>query len=72
MFWILRLLLIVLLFVWISGQVRKPGGPLGRRIVRAMNMSHSAMTDRGLQQVVIPNNGAASCLHHQMGRDSRS
>src|SRR5512137_1301177 len=58
MFWILRLALLIFLFVWVSRQVRNPNGPLGRRIVRAMNMSHSAMTDWGLQQVTIPKNAA--------------
>jgi ubiquinone/menaquinone biosynthesis C-methylase UbiE len=56
MFWILRLVLLILLFAWVSRQVRNPSGPLGRRVVRAMNMSHSAMTDWGLQQITIPKN----------------
>jgi ubiquinone/menaquinone biosynthesis C-methylase UbiE len=46
--------LLILLFVWVSGQVRKPSGPLGRRLVRAMNLGHSTMTDWGLQQVMVP------------------
>ena len=58
MFWILRLVLLILLFAWVSRQVRSPSGPLGRGVVRAMNMSHSAMTDWGLQQVMIPKNAA--------------
>jgi ubiquinone/menaquinone biosynthesis C-methylase UbiE len=56
MFWVLRLVLLILLFAWVSRQVRNPSGPLGRRVVRAMNMSHSAMTDWGLQQITIPKN----------------
>ncbi len=58
MFWILRLALLILLFAWVSRQVRKPSGPLGRRVVRAMNLSHSTMTDWGLQQVTVPKNAA--------------
>ena len=58
MFWILRLVLLIVLFAWVSRQVRNPSGLLGRRVVRAMNMSHSAMTDWGLQQVMIPKNAA--------------
>lgn len=58
MLWILRLVLLILLFTWVSRQVRNPSGPLGRRVVRTMNMSHSAMTDWGLQQVMIPKNAA--------------
>jgi ubiquinone/menaquinone biosynthesis C-methylase UbiE len=54
MFWILRLVLLILLFAWVSQQVRKPSGSLGRRVVRAMNLSHSAMTDWGLRQVTVP------------------
>ena len=57
MFWI-RLLLFIVLAAWVFRQVRKPSGALGRRIVRAMNMSHSAMTDWGLQQMTIPKNAA--------------
>jgi ubiquinone/menaquinone biosynthesis C-methylase UbiE len=58
MFWILRLVLLILLFAWVARQVRNPSGLLGKRVVRAMNMSHSAMTDWGLQQVMIPKNAA--------------
>lgn len=58
MSWILRLALLILLFAWVSRQVRNPSGPLGRRLVRAMNMSHSAMTDWGLQQVTVQKNAA--------------
>jgi ubiquinone/menaquinone biosynthesis C-methylase UbiE len=56
MYWILRLVLLILLIAWVSQQVRKPSGSLGRRIVRAMNQSHSTMTDWGLQQVMVPKN----------------
>ena len=58
MYWILRLVLLILLIAWMSQQVRKPSGSLGRRIVRAMNVSHSTMTDWGLQQVMVPKNAA--------------
>lgn len=50
----LRVGVSVLLIVWIFRQVRKPSGPLGRRVVRAMNLSHSKMTQWGLQQVSVP------------------
>jgi len=58
MFWILRLAISILLIVWVFRQVRKPSGPLGRRVVRAMNLSHSKMTDWALQQLTVPNNAA--------------
>jgi hypothetical protein len=58
MFWILRLAVLILLIVWVFRQVRKPSGPLGRRVVRAMNLSHSKMTDWGLQQLAVPKNAA--------------
>lgn len=58
MFWILKLVLLILLFAWMFQQVRKPSGSLGRRVVRAMNLSHSTMTDWGLQQVTVPKNAA--------------
>lgn len=43
----------LLLSAWIFTQVRKPRDWLGRRIVRAMNLTHAAMTDWGLQQVTV-------------------
>jgi ubiquinone/menaquinone biosynthesis C-methylase UbiE len=58
MYWILKLVLLIVLVAWVSSQVRNPSGPLGRRVVRAMNMSHSAMTDWGLQQLTILKNAA--------------
>jgi SAM-dependent methyltransferase len=57
-FWILRVVLIILLFAWLSRQVRKPGGLLGRRVVRAMNLSHAALTDWGLDQLPVRNAAA--------------
>jgi ubiquinone/menaquinone biosynthesis C-methylase UbiE len=54
MFLILKLALALLLIVWVSRQVRKPSGWLGRRAVRAMNVVHGTMTDWGLQQVTVP------------------
>lgn len=53
---IVKLLVVALLIAWLFRQVRKPSGPLGRRVVRTMNLSHGAMTDWALQQVAIPNN----------------
>lgn len=48
---IVKLAVAVLLIAWLFRQVRKPSGPLGRRVVRAMNFSHGAMTEWALQQV---------------------
>jgi len=45
MWWMLRVVLALLLFAWMSRQVRKPGGLLGRRWVRAMN-PHAVSYDR--------------------------
>jgi len=58
MLWILRVVLIILGFAWLSRQVRKPGGLLGKRFVRAMNLSHAALTDWGLQQLAVRNTAA--------------
>lgn len=57
MLMILRFVLLILLIVWIvwvSRQVRKPGGWLGRRMIKAMNVTHGTMTDWGLQQLTVP------------------
>jgi ubiquinone/menaquinone biosynthesis C-methylase UbiE len=56
MFWILRLVVLLLLIAWVFRQVRKPSGLLGRRVVRAMNLGHSAMTDWGLRHVTVSKN----------------
>jgi hypothetical protein len=58
MFWILRVVIAIVLMVWMFRQVRKPSGPLGKSLVRAMSVSHSKMTDWGLQQVSVPENAA--------------
>lgn len=52
----LRVGVSILLVVWIFRQVRKPSGPLGKRVVRAMNFSHSRMTNWGLQHLTVPKN----------------
>ena len=54
----LRLLLAILVAAWAFRQVRNPSGWLGRRIVRAMNLSHATMTDWGLQQLTVPKGAA--------------
>lgn len=54
----LRLLVPILGAVWLFRQVRKPSGLLGKRVVKAMNLSHAAMTDWGLQQLTVPRNAA--------------
>jgi ubiquinone/menaquinone biosynthesis C-methylase UbiE len=51
-------LLIILAVAWLFRQVRKPSGWLGRRILRAMNLSHGAMTQWGLQHLTVPANAA--------------
>jgi ubiquinone/menaquinone biosynthesis C-methylase UbiE len=56
--WILKLILAILGIAWIFRQVRKPSGPLGRRVVRAMNLGHAKMMDWALQQVEVPKNAA--------------
>jgi len=53
--WILRVVLIILAFAWLSRQVRKPGGWLGRRMLRAMNLTHATLTDWGLEQLAVQN-----------------
>ncbi len=58
MFWILRVVIAIVLMVWMFRQVRKPSGPLGKSLVRAMSVSHSKMTDWGLQQASVPENAA--------------
>lgn len=55
---LLRLILPLMLAAWVFRQVRKPGGWLGKRIVRAMNLSHAAMTGWALQQVTLPRDAA--------------
>jgi cyclopropane fatty-acyl-phospholipid synthase-like methyltransferase len=56
MFLIFKVTVALLLMAWMFQQVRKPSGWLGRRVVRGMNLSHSAMTDWGLQQVTVARN----------------
>jgi SAM-dependent methyltransferase len=56
MWWIGMVAAAILLLAWVFPQVRKPSGPLGRRMARAMNLGHSTMTDWGLQQVPTPRN----------------
>lgn len=58
MFSILRWALAILFILWVFRQVRKPSGSLGRRMVRAMNLGHSSMTDWGLQQLSVPPNAS--------------
>jgi SAM-dependent methyltransferase len=48
------LVLLVALARELFQQSRKPNGFLGRRLVRAMNLSHAAMTDWGLKQLTVP------------------
>jgi SAM-dependent methyltransferase len=55
---LLRLILPIAVILWVFRQVRKPSGLLGRRMVRAMNLSHATMTDWGLQQVTVARDAA--------------
>jgi ubiquinone/menaquinone biosynthesis C-methylase UbiE len=58
LFTVLKIAVVLLATGFVVGQVRKPSGPLGRRMARAMNLSHAAMTDWALQQVPIATNAA--------------
>jgi ubiquinone/menaquinone biosynthesis C-methylase UbiE len=51
---VVRVLVAIVLIGWLFRQVRKPSGWLGKRVVRAMNLSHGAMTDWALQLITIP------------------
>lgn len=55
---IVWLVLTILLLAWVTRQVRKPSGLLGRRVLRAMNLTHATMTDWGLQQLAVAKNAA--------------
>jgi len=53
----MKLILFILLFVALTqapNQVRKPGKWIGRFFLWMMNISHSSLTDWGLQHVNIP------------------
>src|SRR5262245_1183810 len=50
---LITLLAAVPLVVWFLRQCRKPSGPLGARVVRAMNVTHSRLTDWGLTHVSV-------------------
>ena len=50
---IVRVAALILAVIWVILQVRKPRGWLGRRMARAMNVGHAAMTDWGLEHVSI-------------------
>jgi len=53
---IIRVALAILVIAWLFRQVRKPSGRFGRRVVRAMNLTHAGMTDWGLEQLIVPKN----------------
>ena len=50
---IFTIVLPIAVILLVFRQVRKPSGLLGRRMVRAMNLSHATMTDWGLRHVPI-------------------
>jgi SAM-dependent methyltransferase len=54
---LLRIAIPIALAAWAMMQVRKPTGWLGRRVARAMNVSHSSLTDWGLEDLPIAANG---------------
>jgi ubiquinone/menaquinone biosynthesis C-methylase UbiE len=51
---IVRVVVAIVPMVWVCRQVRKPNGWLGKRVVRAMNLSHAGLTDWGLEQLSFP------------------
>src|SRR6202789_3088113 len=53
MFLLIRIAVAIVVAAWLMQQVRKPGGWVGRTVARAMGMSHSAMTDWGLQHLTV-------------------
>lgn len=53
---ILRVALAILLVVWVFGQVRKPSGLLGSRVLQAMNRVHATLADWGLQHIDVAQN----------------
>jgi 2-polyprenyl-3-methyl-5-hydroxy-6-metoxy-1,4-benzoquinol methylase len=55
---ILQLVSPILVATWVFQQARKPSGWLGRRVVRAMNLSHASIANWGLQQVTVPKTAA--------------
>lgn len=50
---VVGLLIGVPLMAWFLSQCRKPSGPMGRRVLAAMNVSHSRLTDWGLTHVAV-------------------
>lgn len=50
---IIKIVLCAGFMLWVLRQVRKPTGPLGRRMLRAMNLTHAPMTDWGMQHLPI-------------------
>src|SRR5690349_112007 len=53
---LLKAAVLVTAIVWLFRQVRNPSGPLGKRVVRAMNLGHAKMTDWALEQLTVPKN----------------
>lgn len=50
---VLAFLIGIPLMAWFLSQCRKPAGPMGRRVVATMNLTHSALTDWGLSHVRV-------------------
>lgn len=55
---VVRAAAVIAAAVWLSLQVRRPRGWLGKRVVRAMNVGHATMTDWGLQQITTANSAS--------------
>ena len=58
MFLLIRIAVAIVIAGWLMQQVRKPGGWVGRVVAKAMGMSHSAMTDWGLQHLAVAKNAS--------------
>jgi ubiquinone/menaquinone biosynthesis C-methylase UbiE len=56
LFFALKLAAVLLFVFWVLSQVRKPTGPLGKRMVRTMNLTHAGLTDWGLRHVTVARN----------------
>jgi hypothetical protein len=63
---VIRIAVAIVFVGWLIQQVRKPNGWLGRTVVRAMSVSHAAMTDWGLKQLIVADN--ASVLERGLRR----
>jgi hypothetical protein len=70
MFLVIRIAVAIVFAGWLIQQVRKPNGWLGRSVVRAMSVSHAAMTDWGLKQLIVAENASVLDLGYGGGRSN--